>query len=157
MGSLTPKIGDLVHVLGQKRSYIWTQNNEFVVLDTITSEADLTDYIKHSELELAVQNVETLLTNEVERATLAEQTLNQQIGDLADVVDTHSIRIEGLENETQTHEIEIDGLQESRYTQADIDRLINEEIERQMPHLGDDEPTKVGLKYCHIWLDTSVE
>ena len=157
MGSLTPKIGDLVHVLGQKRSYIWTQNNEFVVLDTITNEADLTDYIKRSELELAVQNVETLLTNEVERATLAEQTLNQQIGDLADVVDTHSIRIEGLETEAQTHEIEINGLEESRYTQEEIDRLINDEIERQLPHLGDDEPTKIGLKLCHIWLDTSVE
>ena len=155
--SLSPKVGDLVYILEEKRAYLFTQDNGFVVFDEITNHLDLVSYIKKDEATTLFEGVESHLTAEVERAQLAEQQLSHRLADLSDVVGTHSTAIEDLETLTQTQGVEIDGLEESRYTQDEIDRLIEEAIELQAPHLGDEAPALEGLKEGHVWLDTTIE
>ena len=154
---LSPKVGDLIYILEEKRAYIFTQDNEFVVFDEITNHLDLVSYSKKDEVTTLFEGAESRLTAEVERAQLAEQQLSHQIADLSDVVGAHSIDIEGLETTVQAHEIEIDGLEDSRYTQDEIDRLIDEAIALQAPHLSDEAPMLEGLKEGHVWLDTTIE
>ena len=155
--SLSPKVGDLVYILEEKRAYIFTQENGFVVFDEITNHLDLVSYIKKGEATALFEGVESHLTAEVERAQLAEQQLSHQLADLSDVVGTHSAAISGLETLTQAQGVEIDDLESSRYTQDDIDRLIEEAIELQAPHVGEEAPVLEGLKEGHVWLDTTIE
>lgn len=147
---LLPKTGDLIYILDEKKAYIYS-SDEFILFDEITTEEDLKDYIKQSEVETALGETDSHLSTEIERAQSIEQTLQASLATLDVEAKENSQATVGLEDSTQAHQTQIDKLAQDRYTEEEVNRLVDEAVEQQMAVLSEVQPEfgRIG----HVWLE----
>ena len=147
---LSPKTGDLIYILDEKKAYIYS-SDEFILFDEITTEEDLKDFIKTEEVETALGETDSHLSTEIERAQSVEDDLKLGIETLNTEANTNSQATVGLEDSTQAHQTQIDKLAQDRYTEEEVNRLVDEAVEQQMAVLSEIEPEfgRIG----HVWLE----
>ena len=161
--SLTPKIGDMVFVLDIKKAFIYKGADApavldvanvpagWVIFDEISTEIDLVDYAKKSEVEALINVLDAKVVAETERALGAEQALNDAIEALRLVVAENSAKITALEGVTATHTSEINTLKETTYNRTQVEELIDQAVTAQMSYGGKTEPQ--DKKTGHVWIE----
>ena len=147
---LSPKTGDLIYILDEKKAYIYS-SDEFILFDEITTEEDLKDFIKTEEVETALGETDSHLSTEIERAQSVEDDLKLGIETLNTEANTNSQVLVGLQGSTQAHQTQIDKLAQDRYTEEEVERLVDEAVKQQMAVLSEVQPEfgRIG----HIWLE----
>ena len=149
---LQPKKGDLAYVLDIKKAYIYNELNVivlngvqppagWVLFDEISTEADLKDYIKSTEVAEKIQKVEANLNKEVERAQAKE-------GEIEGKVDTN---IAGIATERSEREEAIRGAESNL---EEVGQRLNDKIDAGLPTIGNSQPMGKGTN--HIWIEMEV-
>ena len=161
--SLTPKVGDMVFVLDIKKAFIYkgadapvelslpTPPAGWVLFDEISTEIDLVDYAKKSEVEALIATLDAKIVAETQRAEGAEQALNDAIEALRLVVAENGAKITALEGVTATHTSEINTLKDSTYTKEEVEKIVDDAVTAQMSYGGTIEPN--GKKTGHVWVE----
>ena len=161
--SLTPKVGDMVFVVDVKKAFIYkgadaavaldlpTPPAGWVLFDEISTEIDLVDYAKKSEVEALIAVLDAKVVAETERAVEAERVLDEAIKALSAIVSANSEAIANLEGVTASQGTEIADLKANTYTRPEVDALIDEAVTAQMNYGGKVEPE--GKKTGHVWIE----
>ena len=164
--NLTPKVGDMVFILDIKKAFIYRGADApavldvanvpagWVIFDEISTEIDLVDYAKKSEVEEAVSTLEGKITAEQGRAEAAEKALADSIASVQGNVDTHGERITALEGVTATHTSEINTLKETTYTKEQVDTIVDTEVTLAMNVMSTTLPAEVEKRRVgHVWIE----
>ena len=164
--NLTPKVGDMAYVLDIKKAFIYRGADApavldvanvpagWVIFDEISTEIDLVDYAKKSEVEEAVSTLEGKITAEQGRAEAAEKALADSIASVQGNVDTHGERITALEGVTATHTSEINTLKETTYTKEQVDTIVDTEVTLAMNVMSTTLPAEVEKRRVgHVWIE----
>ena len=164
--NLTPKVGDMVFILDIKKAFIYRGEDApavldvanvpagWVIFDEISTEIDLVDYAKKSEVEEAVSTLEGKITAEQGRAEAAEKALADSIASVQGNVDTHGERITALEGVTATHTSEINTLKETTYTKEQVDTIVDTEVTLAMNVMSTTLPAEVEKRRVgHVWIE----
>ena len=160
-----PKIGDLVHVVNIKKSFLYKGEpgkavkgldipKNWILFDELTTEIDLHSYVKRSEVEAHVASLEGKITSEQERAMAAEKALADSIASVQGNVDTHGERITALEGVTATHTSEINTLKETTYNKEQVDAIVDTEVTLAMNVMSTSQPTEDEKRRVgHVWIE----
>lgn len=160
---LSPKVGDLAFIIDIKKAFIFkgadapmsldlpTPPAGWVLFDEISTEIDLVDYAKKSDVEGSMAGLDGKIVAETERAQGAEQALNGAIEGLRGVVTDNGAKITALEGITATHTDEINNLKETTFNQGEVEALIDSAVTAQMSYMGLVEPQ--GKKAGHVWIE----
>ena len=164
--NLMPKVGDMAYVLDIKKAFIYRGADApavldvanvpagWVIFDEISTEIDLVDYAKKSEVEEAVSTLEGKITAEQGRAEAAEKALADSIASVQGNVDTHGERITALEGVTATHTSEINTLKETTYTKEQVDTIVDTEVTLAMNVMSTTLPAEVEKRRVgHVWIE----
>lgn len=161
--SLTPKVGDMVFVVDVKKAFIYkgadapmaldlpTPPAGWVLFDEISTEIDLVDYAKKSEVEALIAVLDAKVVAETERAVEAEKALDEAIKALGAIVSANSEAITNLESVTASQGAEIADLKANTYTREEVETLVDEAVTAQMSYGGKVEPS--GKKTGHVWVE----
>lgn len=160
---LSPKVGDLIFIVDVKKAYIYKGEevpaalelpdyvNGWILFDQISTEIDLADYAKKSDVEGSMAGLDAKIVAETERAQGAEQALNNAIEGLRGVVTDNGAKITALEGTVATHSNEINKLKETTFNQEEVEALIDSAVTAQMSYMGRVEPE--GKKAGHVWIE----
>lgn len=154
VNALQPKKGDLVYIIDGKKSYIYTTKVVIVpfgaeqppagweLFDSISTEADLSAYIKTDEVDRRASTVTAKLGEEYNRATDREGQLNRKIESVLEKVEQEKVNrgsdIQDTEGKLEAFEKELDS-----------------KIDTGLPFVGRPEP--IDREKDHIWIDMDLE
>ena len=164
--NLTPKVGDMVFILDIKKAFIYRGADApavldvanvpsgWVIFDEITTDIDLVDYAKKSEVSEAVATLEGKITSEQERAMAAEQALADSIEAVNATVGTHGERLSVLETKVEANTSDINTLKETTYTKTEVDAIVDGEVTLSMNVMSATLPTEVEKRRVgHVWIE----
>lgn len=149
---LKPEKGDLVYIIEGKKAYIYSSVVVIVregvqppsgweLFDSISTEADLSAFIKSSEVESKFNEVQVKLDAEIDRATAREDQLDLEakgvLGDIEQATEDRKAGVSGAERK----------LNEAGQ------RLI-EKIDAGLPSFGKEQPS--DKEENHIWIDMEI-
>ena len=163
---LSPKVGDLAFVIDIKKAFIYKGEDDavgfdlptppvgLVLFDEISTEIDLVDYAKKSDVEGSVAGLDAKIVAETERAQGAEQGLNNAIEGLRGVVTDNGAKITVLEGTVAAQGEAIDGLTQNTYTKEEVDTIVNDEVALSMSVMSRTQPTEIEKRRIgHIWIE----
>lgn len=163
---LSPKVGDLAFIIDIKKAFIFkgadapmsldlpTPPAGWVLFDEISTEIDLVDYAKKSDVEGSVAGLDAKIVAETERAQGAEQGLNNAIEGLRGVVTDNGAKITVLEGTVAAQGEAIEGLTQNTYTKEEVDTIVNDEVALSMSVMSRTQPTEIEKRRIgHIWIE----
>lgn len=163
---LSPKVGDLIFIVDVKKAYIYKGEevpaalelpdyvNGWILFDRISTEIDLVDYAKKSDIEGSMAGLDGKIVAETERAQGAEQALNNAIEGLRGVVTDNGAKITALEGTVATQGEAIEGLTQNTYTKEEVDTIVNDEVALSMSVMSRTQPTEIEKRRIgHIWIE----
>ena len=148
--TLDPKVGDLIFIISEKKSHIWN-GSEWVLFDHITTELDLKDYAKKSEVAAHVSDLTASIEAEKVRAEAAEKALSDSIEAVNGVVGTHGERLTVLEGTVASQGEAIEALTQDTYTKAEVDKIVDDAVTAQMSYVGKVQPE--NKKVGHVFIE----